>query len=440
MKRKMMGSLVEWKGEKDRKPLILRGVRQCGKTFLLKEFGRSHFPKYHHVNFEKQANLAKIFEPNLDPLRIIDELSIALNTDIDIDKDLVIFDEIQALPTALTSLKYFAEECPQLHLCAAGSLLGIHLNSGSFPVGKVTFRTLHPMSFEEFLWAAGEKKAAEILTAGPNIPEIAHERLWDKLKRYFVVGGLPEVVGIYCNSETSLFETLAKVREKQDDLLNTYYADISKHSGKVNAMHIDRVFRSVPMQLSRSQDSSTARFRFRGVVPGISHYDRLTGPIDWLENAGLIVKIHITNTAALPFMAHSKENIFKLFLFDVGMLGCMSGLSPKAILDYEYGTYKGYFAENFVAQELLASGFSQLFSWEEGKSQLEFLSDFDGKIIPIEVKSGNIVKAKSLAHFQEKYAPPFSIILSGQPLRIDSKQIHRYPLYLAGQLRDRLRQ
>ncbi len=430
-----MNRLLEWKEGRNRKPLLLKGVRQVGKTHLLKEFGRMHFPQFHYFNFEKQPGLAKIFDYDLVPERILSELSFHLGKSIRIGADLVIFDEIQEVPKALTSLKYFQEDCPQLHLCGAGSLLGLHLGSGSFPVGKVTFETLRPMSFEEFLIANDDKSLPLIQKLSPveKIPEILHHHLWDQLKRYFVVGGLPEAVATYCENKNNLFEACSLVRKKQDDLLNTYYADIAKHSGKVNAMHIDRVFRSAAAQLSQVQDGSVARFKFKGVVPGVTHYDRLAGAIDWLEATGLIIKVHIVNTGHLPFKGYTKENFFKLLLFDVGILGSVSGLSPKVILDSDYGSYKGYFAENFVAQELAGHGRDSLFSWQEHQAEVEFLVEVAGEAIPIEVKSGSITKAKSLKVFSEKYTPSHEIIFSGRPFDIDpAARIHYYPLYLAG--------
>lgn len=434
MKRTMMKSLVAWQQEKERKPLILKGVRQVGKTHLLKEFGRMHFSNFHYFNFEKETELAKIFGKNLIPERILADLSFYKNTPIAIGKDLVIFDEIQEVPRALTSLKYFCEDCPELHLCAAGSLLGVHLNSVSFPVGKVTFRTLKPMSFEEFLMA-NDDKALPFIENISSIPEIVHEHLWDRLKHYFIVGGLPEAISTYLEHKNDLYTAFSRVREKQDDLLNTYYADISKHSGKVNAMHIDRVLRSVPTQLQHVHDGSTSRYRFRGVIPGITHYDRLAGAIDWLEAAGLVMKVHIVNSGHLPFMGYSKENIFKLLLFDVGILGSMSQLPPKVILDYDYGSYKGYFAENFVAQEFAKEGREPLYSWQEKKSELEFLLEEDGEAIPIEVKSGMNTKSSSLKVFSEKYHPPYQVIFSGRPLEASiEKKVRYYPLYLAGKV------
>jgi uncharacterized protein len=248
MKRQKMKDLIAWQHEKNRKPLLLKGVRQVGKTHLLKQFGKLHFPQFHYFNFEKQPHLAKFFEPDLDPQRILSDLSFYSDSPIKVGEDLVIFDEIQEVPKALTSLKYFCEECPKLHLCGAGSLLGIHLNSESFPVGKVSFKTLKPMSFEEFLVANHDKALPiiENLTSKDHLSEVVHEHLWEQFKHYLIVGGLPEAVSTYCEFKKDLYLAFTHVREKQEDLLNTYYADISKHSGKVNAMHINRcIFHSI---------------------------------------------------------------------------------------------------------------------------------------------------------------------------------------------------
>ncbi len=441
MQRYMMKHLLQWKEDPSRKPLLLKGVRQVGKTYLLKEFGRLHFPKCHYVNFEKQQGLAKIFESDLDPERILADLSFYLNISINKKEDLVIFDEIQECPKALTSLKYFQEDCPELFLCGAGSLLGLHLSPVSFPVGKVTFATLRPLSFEEFLLANEDKSLPFIknLTLKDALPEVVHDHLWERLKHYFIVGGLPEAVATYCAHKNDVFEAFTLVRKKQEDLLNSYYADIAKHSGKVNAMHIDRVLRAIPEQLQKVMDASVSRFRFKGVVPGVSHYDRLVGAIDWLEAAGLAIKIPIVNTGYLPFKAYTKENLFKLLLFDVGMLGSMSDLSPKTILDYSYGSYKGFFAENFVAGELIGSLEKGLFSWQEQQAEVEFLIELNGKVIPIEVKSGSNTRAKSLKSFSAKYHSELQVILSGKNMTIDFvNHVHHYPLYLAGRFAEML--
>lgn len=428
-----MSKLLSWKKEPQRKPLLLKGVRQVGKTHLLKEFGSLHFPEYHYFNFEKEPGLFKLFEQDLDPKRILNELSFFRNRPIHTGKDLVIFDEIQESPKALTSLKYFQEDCPELHLCGAGSLLGLHLSQGSFPVGKVSFETLRPMSFEEFLMANDDKALSlfQNLTSNDNIPDIIHEHLFEMLKHYFIVGGLPEAVAMYCTHKNNLFEAFTEVRKKQSDLIHAYYSDIAKHSGKINAMHIDRIFRAVPSQLQQAQEDSIARFKFKGVIAGVTHYDRLAGAIDWLECAGMILKVPIVNTGHIPFQGYTKESFFKLLLFDVGILGSMSGVPPKVILEYNYGSYKGFYAENFIAQQFLAGGRENLFSWQEGRSEVEFLLEVDGAAIPIEVKSGSVVKAKSLKIFSEKYKPPYQVIFSALPLNITEHDRHYYPLYLA---------
>ena len=436
MERLIVQDLVKWKESKKRKPLLLTGVRQVGKTYILRDFGRTHFPAYHYINFEQEPNLVKIFEPDLKPRRIIEDLSFHLGTPIDIDKDMVIFDEIQACPLALTSLKYFQEDLPELCICGAGSLLGVHLAPVSFPVGKVTMLALHPMSFEEFLMADKDTQSVDILRKvhiTKVIPEIAHDHLWNQLKRYFVVGGMPESVSTYCENKDNLFNALAQVRNRQNELIKAYYADVAKHSGKVNAMHIDRVFSSIPAQLDRLHDGSGEKFKFKGVVPGISHYQRLAGAIDWLIAAGLVIKVHIVNSGHLPFKAYIKENIFKLYLCDIGILGAMCSLSPAVIMNYDYGSYKGYFAENYVAQALINSGEKELFCWNEKTAEVEFLIESKGKAVPIEVKSGTSTKAKSLSVFSEKYRPDHLVIISAQPLRIDNRTgMDRYPLYLAG--------
>ena len=273
----------------------------------------------------------------------------------------------------------------------------------------------------------------EHISSKDHISPLVHEHLWEQLNHYFIVGGLPESVFTYLEHKKDLFEAFMRVRKRQDDLINSYYADIAKHSGKVNAMHIERVYRSVPAQLQQVHEGSIARYKFSGVIPGITHYNRLAGAIDWLEAAGLVMKIHITNTGHCPFRGFTKENTFKLVVFDVGILGSMIGLPPKSILDYDYGCYKGYFAENFVAQELVGHGRDHLYSWQEGKAELEFLVEVDGSAIPIEVKSGSITKAGSLKTFTEKYNPPYGVIFSGRPFNATPGQARRYyPLYLAG--------
>jgi predicted AAA+ superfamily ATPase len=283
------------------------------------------------------------------------------------------------------------------------------------------------MSFKEFLMALDEKLLVDMLnnlTLNTSIPEIAHEQLWQLLKYYFIVGGLPEVVSIFCENKHNLFDAFSLARHKQEDLIKNYYSDIAKHSEQ-----------DVPNQLARSQNSGAQKFKFKGIISGIDRYIRLANVIDWLLNTGLLIKVHSVNTCQQPLKAYTKENQFKLFLFDVGLLGCMSDLAPELILKYDYGTYKGFFAENFVCQELTCQDSKPLYNWQEQTSEIEFLKEMSGDIIPIEVKSGMVTHAKSLNVFATKYTPPFNIILSAKKKMVSDKS-HTYylPLYLSAEL------
>lgn len=437
MERSILDQLRAWKAKPDRKPLILTGTRQVGKTHALRGFGKSDFARFHYFNFEEDTRLGRIFEKDLKPDRLLQELSFHLDVSIQAT-DLVVFDEIQAAPRALTALKYFFEEKPGLALCAAGSLLGLHLADSSFPVGKVEFLDLHPLSYGEFLRGIGEDRPADYLESfswdGP-LPEVVHERLWELLKIYFIVGGLPEAVTTYATLKGDPFRGFAAVRKRQQDLLTAYLADVAKHSGKVNSMHIDRVWRSVPAQLARSQDGSSSKFAFKGVVPGVQGYARLAGAIDWLKAAGLIFKLPIVNKAWQPLQAHADESVFKLYHFDTGLLGAMGGLEPKILWDFSFGSYKGYVAENFVLQELTAAGRGNAVAWRENTAEVEFLLENDGHILPLEVKSGWVTQAKSLKVFAGKYRPPRLVTLSAKNFsRSRGGDAFQVPLYLASRL------
>jgi len=434
MKRTVTRALMEWKTRKRRKPLLLRGARQVGKTYSLQEFGEKAFSRYHYVNFEQDERVCTLFDKDLSPARILEELQFYLDASIDKEADLVIFDEIQQCPRALTALKYFYEQIPAMALCAAGSLLGVNLASESFPVGKVTFLDLYPMSFEEFLEGIGKQRLVELLRAydfSHPLPLTAHDQMWELWKRYLVVGGLPEVVTIYRDKKDNPYEAIKDVRAIQRDLLETYMADIAKHSGKINALHIERLWRNVRDQLARSQDGSAPKFRFKDVVPGIRGYERLASPLSWLENACLVLRISIVNRAETPLSGFARENRFKQYFFDVGLLGAFSGIDPSRILQYSFSSYMGYVAENYVAQELRASGVSALFCWEGRTSEVEFLLETAWSIIPIEVKSGNVTQAKSLKVYEERYKPAKSIILCARNTETHGKRLY-VPIYTSG--------
>lgn len=436
MKRLIFDQLCKWKKQDVRKPLLLQGARQVGKTWLLKEFGRREFRRAFYVNFENAGAFQNLFRSGLRPSTVIPQLSILLNESIVPGQDLLIFDEIQNSAEALTSLKYFREEMPELALCCAGSHVGLAVSAASFPVGQIEFLTLYPLSFEEFLDATDER-AAEVLAGfnpGTTIPESIHRHLWEQLKIYYATGGLPEVVEHYRTHRDNLPEALRGARAIQRALLQGYQSDFSKHAGKVNAVHINRVLEAVPVQMLRVLDDSVSRFRFKGVIPERSKFAQLEGPIDWLVKAGLIVKVHLVEKPEVPLRAFSKTNLFKLYLFDVGMLGCMVDMPFDSILSQDYGTYKGCYAENLVAQELCAAGRTPLYSWRGRQSEIEFLLTRENGVIPVEVKAGIRANSKSLAVYAEKYAPPLRIKVTARNLDRSTADCHNIPLYLAGKL------
>ncbi len=437
MRRGITEELLKWKASSQRKPLIIRGARQIGKTYSLLDFAENYFPNYHYINFEKNKSIHKAFDSNLDPQNIINLISIELDSKIN-KEDLLIFDEIQAKPEAITALKYFSEDMPELAVCAAGSLLGLKFNDLSFPVGKVDYLDMFPLTFFEFLQAIDKTNLLEYIDVSLDklheIPELVHEKLWLELKNYFIVGGLPEAVLAYKDLKDSPLEAFRQVREVQKKIIFTYLDDMTKHSGKENAMHIERLWQNIPSQLASNQDATAPKFRFKDIIPGIKAYSRLVNVIDWLEATGLIIKVKIVSRAQKPLISFTKENRFKLFVFDTGILGALSELSAKDILDYDFGTYKGYFAENFVAQELRAKNGikANLYSWDEGSAEIEFLRQTDEGIIPVEVKSGWLTRAKSLQSFIERYQPHYSIILSARNYSLDcDRRTHYVPLYLA---------
>ncbi|MBI1909403.1 MAG: ATP-binding protein [Deltaproteobacteria bacterium] len=436
MKRNITLKLESWLKNGQRRPLILQGARQVGKTFIITEFGKSHFKKCHTFNFEENREMHSLFEKNFDPKRIIEELSYIQKTPIHIREDLVFFDEIQECPKALTSLKYFCERMPELSLVSAGSLLGIKLSEESFPVGKVDFLHLFPMNFREFL-EAGENKmlveAYDNASIDHPIAGMAHQQLWRELLNYYVTGGMPQVVLTYLAGKENKPAAFDEVRRMQKILTDSFSKDFAKHSGKSNSVHIVSVFENIPIQLSAQVDASTKRYHFNHVIPGKKSFAHLQGPIDWLENAGLIIKVSICNRAEIPLKAFCKNNLFKLFVFDVGVLGSMLHLPIQSILEQDYGITKGYLAENFVAQELLASGVGDLYSWTERNSEIEFLMYRNNVIVPVEVKAGHRTQAKSLQQFIIKYSPSVAIKLSANPFS-KTRQLASVPLYFAGKL------
>jgi predicted AAA+ superfamily ATPase len=428
MERSLFGKLVEWKHRRNRKPLLLKGARQVGKTWLLTDFGTKEFSQFHTLNFERDPDACTLFEGSLSPDSILRNLELYLNRSIDLSSDLILLDEIQDCPRALTSLKYFAEEKPELAICCAGSYIRLALGSSTFPVDKVEHLDLYPMSFREFL-KVRQEKLIELLDAPPPITEVFHKRLWEELKIYYVSGGMPEVVQACLNHQSASIEAFLRMREIQSRLIQGYRADFAKHSGKTNAAHINRVFENVPEQITRTVDSSVGRYRFKDVIPGYSKFSQLEGPIDWLIQSGLVLPVYIVDSPAIPLQSRRKNNVFKLYFFDIGLLGCMVDIPIRSVLSQDFGSYKGFLAENYVAQELRSRGVQELYSWKGRTSEIEFLVVVNGNIVPIEVKSGSrLHRAKSLAVYREKYNPESTVVVSAGPERIAGNR-HNLPLY-----------
>ena len=441
MERKILKKLSLWKDSPDRKPLILLGARQVGKTWALHEFGKTAFSTAHYFDFSERNNtLSGIFKKSLDPMKIIQDLEIFLEKRINLKEDLIVFDEVQDEPLALKSLKYFNEKMPEAYLVCAGSLLGVGLSNESFPVGRVDYLNMYPMAFDEFLKeTTGDflYKQYEHSIKTRETSAVLHEKLMEYLRDYWITGGFPAAVKVYSASRQNRYKAFQAARYIQNNLFKDYQNDFSKHAGKLNSNHIRMVFENIPTQLAANIDDSVSRYIFKDIIPGKKGFTAVEGPISWLKQAGLIYKVPICNHSALPLKAFTKSNIFKIHLLDIGLLGAILELSPKTIIENNYGTAKGYFTESFVMGEFAKSMNSQVFGWTERNSEIEFLTTFDDKIVPIEVKSGSRTKAKSLAQYVIKYNPELVFKLMDTPLEPFKKgTVWNIPLYFAGRLKD----
>ncbi len=438
MKRIISHALAAWKQQQNRKPLMLKGARQVGKTWSVKEFGLTQYKhnghRFHYVDFQASDRIHSIFEESQQPKKIIALLQFHLNTHIDIFHDLLIFDEIQECPKAISSLKYFQQDLPSLDVIAAESHVGLVSSKESFPVGKINVLHMYPLNFGEFVQALDEhayKYLADHPFTSP-IPAIVHERLLQLFQLYSVVGGLPEAVGAYKDYwQQDQRKSILAARSIQHDLITGYRADFAKHSGSIHAMHINSVFDAVPAQLSQAYDDEVKKFRFKGVIPGKRGLSELTGPLTWLTTTKLCIKSLISNRALHPIASSCTQNRFKLFLFDVGILNAMLQLSPDALMSDKLGPYKGFLLENYVAQELYAQTHQDLISWQEGTAEIEFLLSSGSQIIPIEVKSAaRSRRSKSLDSFISRYAPPTAVKLSRQNAGIHRERaIWTLPIY-----------
>lgn len=428
MKRELFKQLQAWKNNKKRKPLILMGARQVGKTTLLKQLGASEYQQYAYLNFEEKPALRSLFEASLEPDVLLKTLKIETNIDIQPGSTLIIFDEIQECPNALNSLKYFCEEAREYHICAAGSLLGVKLeHTKGFPVGKVNFLNLYPLSFPEFLEAVNEVALRQYLESIENIeplPSIFHEKLLQYLKYYLFIGGMPEAVAEYIDSKD-----LQKVRSIHKEVLRAYSLDFAKHA-KEKVMEISLVWNAIPSQLAKENK----KFIYSAVRKGARAKD-FEASIQWLLECGLIHKTYNVTTPKLPLDAYAEFDFFKIYVVDVGLLGAMTDLSPKVVIqgDQLFQEFRGSLVENYVAQELARCQYGLYYWTSEGKAELDFVVRHESHLFPLEIKSGTTDKKKSLRVYRDKYHPPVLIRSSPMNLKKDG-EILNIPLYLMGEL------
>ena len=425
MKRQLYTQLIEWKNSKRRKPLLLQGARQVGKTWLINHFGQNEYKNFIYLNFEQNPNLKTLFIGSLVPSQIIENIALYLGEKIS-DKDtLICFDEIQVAPEAITSLKYFYEQAPEYHIVAAGSLLGVQIGKhNSFPVGKVNFMTLYPMSFSEFLEAIGEEllvSRIEQYNPFDAFPELLHEKLSNLFKKYLFMGGMPEVVQVYFDSKDIL-----EVRAVQNEILEAYKRDFSKYSDTSQSIKTAEVWQSIPFQLARENK----KFKYSEVRKK-ARASTFEQTIEWLRSAGLIHIVNNLRAPKLPLSGYSDLSKFKLYLMDSGLLGAMLNLSSDRIVNPTalFTEYNGAFIENYVCTELITSQNTQLFYWtSRGEAEVDFVFNYKDKIYPLEVKSGTNLNTKSIRSYAGKYNPDWVLRASPRNFSIRNDFVN-VPLY-----------
>lgn len=423
MERKDLHKFFEWKHRKKRKPLIVYGARQVGKTWLMQEFARQAFQKYVYINFEDEERLAGLFEKDFDIDRIITTVSIVKNVDIDTDT-LLIFDEIQAVKRGITALKYFCEKAPQRYVMAAGSLLGIAQHQGdSFPVGKVDSIYLSPMDFEEFLLATNRRREALILKNKQwDVIDLVKDKLQTALKEYYFVGGMPAVVAAFCEHRD-----FAETRRLQNDIIGNYERDFSKHAPANEVPRIRMIWNSIFSQLSKEN----RKFTYSALKQG-ARAKEFEVAIEWLLDAGLIRKVPRVGKAEMPLKAFEDAAAFKLFLVDTGLFCAMGHIPHTTLIDGNqlFLTAKGALTEQFVSQQILSIEglYAGYWSAENSRGEIDFLIQHQDEIIPIEVKAEENLKAKSLRAFIEKNPKLHGLRLSMSSYR-EQDWMTNYPLY-----------
>lgn len=397
--------LYKWKNSKRRKPLIIEGARQVGKTWLMKEFGKQAYADTVYINFDSNSRMADLFSADLDTDRLIMGLELYAGRKINPDNTLLVFDEVQEVPRALASLKYFYENAPQYHIVCAGSLLGIALHQGtSFPVGKVDFLKLYPLSFSEFLMATGNERFAELLKNQDYEMITSFKQTYiDALKHYYFVGGMPEAVQSFAESKD-----FNEVRAIQKRILAAYEQDFSKHAPNEIVPKIRMLWNSIPSQLARENK----KFIY-GLVREGGRAREYETAIMWLSDCGLVHKVSRVNAAGIPLKAYEDLKAFKLFIVDVGLLGCMTGLRQRTLLDGDdlFVEFKGALTEQYVCQQLKTIEDLGVYYYtnDRGSCEIDFVVDTGEQIVPIEVKAETNLRAKSLKTYRERFEPELSV-------------------------------
>ena len=429
MYRTAIEKLLKWKQNKHRKPMIIEGARQVGKTWLMKEFGQQAYADTVYINFDSNSRIAELFASDLDTERLIMGLELYAGHKIDPDNTLLIFDEVQEVPRALSSLKYFYENAPQYHIVCAGSLLGIALHQGtSFPVGKVDFMNLYPLSFREFLMANGQERFAELIDKR-DFQMITSFKLTyiDALKHYYYVGGMPEAVQSFAENKD-----FNEVREIQRRILMAYEQDFSKHAPNEIVPRLRMIWNSIPSQLAKENK----KFIYGLVREGARAKD-YEAAIMWLSDCGLVHKISRVNTAGIPLRAYEDLKAFKLFVVDVGLLGCMAGLRQHTLLDGNdlFVEFKGALTEQYVCQQLKNIEDLDIYYYtnDRGSCEINFVVDTGEKIVPVEVKAEVNLRAKSLKSYQEKFSPEISVRTSMADYKKEEWLVN-LPLYAIDQI------
>ena len=430
MKRNAIADLKKWKDDAERKPLVIRGARQVGKTWLMREFGQTCYDHFVYFNFDEEDELKSIFETNKNPQRIVELLSMVAGEKILPGETLIIFDEVQECPEALNTLKYFKEKANDYHVIAAGSLLGTLLaQPKSYPVGMVNLLDLYPLTYDEFLEATDPALYAyyENIQKDQPIEEIFHNRLLDAYNNYLIIGGMPECVTSWVN-----YKDPARVSQIQRELIEIYENDFSKHNGKVNSGRILMVFRSIVSQLAKSNE----KFIYGAVRQGGRARD-FEEAIEWLVSAGMLNRVYNVAKMEHPLSAFDKLNQFKLFLFDTGLLKHMAGIDNSAILlknDYQF---KGPLTENYLLQQLRGQFEVEPRYFSAKNSEIDFVLQKGMEIIPVEVKGGEDKSAPSFKRYVSEHHPEYALRFSKRGYRKDG-EITNIPLYLARKTTDLL--